>query len=158
MRPVALAAAGVAVLTAHTAVNARLLRTPTATTTAARVSVLLPLRDEAARVEPCLRALLAQTGVDLEIVVLDDGSTDGTLGVEEEFAICDPDSLDLVQRFEDMEEASERDGVPGAIAGELIASEVEFRTELPKTRIGKIDYRALVEEHMAKHPKAKART
>ena len=78
MRTVALAAAGVAVLTAHTAVNARLLRTPTATTTSARVSVLLPLRDEATRVEPCLRALLAQTGVDLEIVVLDDGSTDGT--------------------------------------------------------------------------------
>jgi long-chain acyl-CoA synthetase len=30
--------------------------------------------------------------------------------------------------------------------------EVEFRAELPKTRIGKIDYRALVTEHMAKHP------
>lgn len=30
--------------------------------------------------------------------------------------------------------------------------EVEFRADLPKTRIGKIDYRALVTEHMAKHP------
>ena len=29
--------------------------------------------------------------------------------------------------------------------------DVEFRTELPKTRIGKIDYRALVEEHIARH-------
>lgn len=28
--------------------------------------------------------------------------------------------------------------------------EVEFRRELPKTRIGKIDYRALVEDHLAK--------
>ncbi len=36
--------------------------------------------------------------------------------------------------------------------------EVEFRAELPKTRVGKIDYRALVTEHMAKHPKAEART
>ena len=35
--------------------------------------------------------------------------------------------------------------------------EVEFRADLPKTRIGKIDYRALVTEHMAKHSKAKAR-
>ncbi|MEO8500241.1 MAG: AMP-binding protein [Vicinamibacteria bacterium] len=35
--------------------------------------------------------------------------------------------------------------------------EVEFRAELPKTRIGKIDYRALVEEHMATVQKAKAR-
>ncbi|MCU1693774.1 MAG: family 2 glycosyl transferase [Frankiales bacterium] len=79
----------VAALTLHAAVNARLLRVPTATTTPRRVSVLLPLRDEAARVAPCLQALLAQTGVrDLELLVLDDGSTDGTaevvrsLGVE----------------------------------------------------------------------------
>jgi len=63
----------VAALTAHTAVNARLLRTPTGTRTDRAVSVLLPLRDEAHRVEPCLRALLAQQGVDLEIVVLYDG-------------------------------------------------------------------------------------
>ena len=56
MRLLALAVAG---LSAHAAVNARLLRVPTARTTDRRVSVLLPLRDEAARVEPCLRALLA---------------------------------------------------------------------------------------------------
>ena len=44
-----------------------------------RVSVLLPVRNEAARVRACLWALLAQEGVpNLEIVVLDDGSTDGT--------------------------------------------------------------------------------
>ena len=78
MTPVALASAGAAALAVHAAVNARLLRVPTAFTSSARVSVLLPLRDEARRVEPCLRALLAQTGVDLEVVVLDDGSTDGT--------------------------------------------------------------------------------
>ena len=35
--------------------------------------------------------------------------------------------------------------------------EVEFRAGLPKTRIGKVDYRALVEEHMAKLQPAKAR-
>lgn len=43
------------------------------------VSILLPLRNERDRVERCLRALLAQTGLErVEIVVLDDGSTDGT--------------------------------------------------------------------------------
>ncbi len=67
-----------ALLAAHAAVNARLLRTPTATSCRSSVSVLLPVRDEVARVEPCLRALLGQRGVDLEIVVLDDGSIDGT--------------------------------------------------------------------------------
>ncbi|MFC0529604.1 glycosyltransferase [Phytohabitans kaempferiae] len=70
----------VAALTAHTVVNARLLRRPTATSTVEeRVAVLLPLRDEAGRVAPCLRALRALEGVPrLEVIVLDDGSTDGT--------------------------------------------------------------------------------
>jgi hypothetical protein len=43
------------------------------------VSILLPLRNERDRAERCLRALLAQSGLErFEIVVLDDGSTDGT--------------------------------------------------------------------------------
>ena len=83
--------AGAAVLlTLHTAVNARLLRVPRATTTSARVTVLLPVRNEAARVEPTLRSLLAQEGVDLEVVVLDDGSTDGTADVVRRVADGDP--------------------------------------------------------------------
>ncbi len=55
----------VGLLTAHTAVNALLLRRPPATpsTVDVAVSVLLPVRDEAHRVQPCLRALLAQRGV-----------------------------------------------------------------------------------------------
>ncbi|MBL6275717.1 glycosyltransferase [Micromonospora fiedleri] len=75
----------VVALTAHTLVNAgRWLRRPAdrPVQTDERVSVLLPLRDEADRVTPCLRALLAQRGVPgLRIVVLDDGSTDGTAEV-----------------------------------------------------------------------------
>ncbi|WP_328478982.1 glycosyltransferase [Actinoplanes sp. NBC_00393] len=70
-------------LTAHTAVNALLLRRPRRdASTTERVAVLLPLRDEAARVTPCLESLLAQRGVpNLTIHVLDDGSTDGTADV-----------------------------------------------------------------------------
>jgi hypothetical protein len=70
-------------LTGHTVVNALLLRRPSrAATVTERIAVLLPLRDEAARVTPCLTALLAQDNVRrLEIVVLDDGSTDGTADV-----------------------------------------------------------------------------
>ncbi len=80
MRPslVQAAALGAVAAAAHAAVNARLLRVPTATTCRLRASVLLPVRDEAARLEPCLRALLTQRGVDLEVLVLDDGSSDGT--------------------------------------------------------------------------------
>ena len=71
----ALAAAGAA----HAAVNAALLRRPDpdAAPPPGRVSVLLPVRDEAPRVEACVRALLAQRG-DVEVLVLDDGSADGT--------------------------------------------------------------------------------
>ncbi|MGN6246183.1 MAG: glycosyltransferase [Motilibacteraceae bacterium] len=90
---VAAGSVGAAALAAHTAVNARLLRTPPAYPPPApeRVSVLLPLRNEAGRVEPCLRSVLAQTGVpDLEVVVLDDGSTDGTADVVRRVAGDDP--------------------------------------------------------------------
>ncbi|MFE9918983.1 glycosyltransferase [Micromonospora sp. NPDC005553] len=75
----------VAALTGHTWLNAaRWLRRPTdrPDDVDEPVTVLLPLRDEATRVTPCLRALLAQRGVPgLRVVVLDDGSTDGTADV-----------------------------------------------------------------------------
>ena len=48
------------VLLLHTAVNARLLRTPVFRPLQVQTSVLLPVRDEAHRVEACLRALLTQ--------------------------------------------------------------------------------------------------
>ncbi|MFD1320433.1 glycosyltransferase family 2 protein [Micromonospora sonneratiae] len=87
-------AALVTVLTAHTYVNAtRWLRRLPATPVAVdgTVAVLLPVRDEATRVAGCLRALLAQQGVpDLEIVVLDDGSSDGTADVVRGVAAGDP--------------------------------------------------------------------
>lgn len=55
------------------------------------VSVLLPARNEADRIGPTLRSLLAQTHVDdLEILVLDDCSTDGTAEVVHEIAGRDP--------------------------------------------------------------------
>ncbi|MET8307645.1 glycosyltransferase family 2 protein [Micromonospora sp. NPDC005173] len=84
----------VAALTGHTWLNAaRWLRRPTdrPDEVGELVAVLLPLRDEAARVIPCLRALLAQRGVPgLRVVVLDDGSTDGTAEVVRAVAGDDP--------------------------------------------------------------------
>lgn len=57
-----------------------------------------------------------------------DGSTDLTVGIEEEFALLDPATLDLVGRFEQMRErARERDPLLAeAITGELIRSEIEI--------------------------------
>lgn len=42
------------------------------------VSILIPARDEAAHIGGCLEAALAQAGVAVEVVVMDDGSSDGT--------------------------------------------------------------------------------
>ncbi|HLZ38919.1 MAG TPA: glycosyltransferase family 2 protein [Mycobacteriales bacterium] len=83
----------VAALTAHAAVNARLLRVPLGDPppTVERVSVLLPVRDEASRVLPCLAAIRAQRGLpDLEVLVLDDGSADGTGDLVRRVARDDP--------------------------------------------------------------------
>jgi len=55
------------------------------------VAVLLPVRNEAHRLEACLRSLLAQTGVPgLQVLVLDDQSTDGTRDVVRRVAGDDP--------------------------------------------------------------------
>lgn len=51
-----------------------------------RVSILLPVRDEAANVEDCLRGLLTQRHPVTEILVLDDGSTDGTAAIARRLA------------------------------------------------------------------------
>lgn len=78
---------------AHTAVNLRALRVPPRAPAPVRepVSLLLPVRDEAHRVGPCLEALLAQREVpDLEILVLDDGSTDETAAVVRAVVDDDP--------------------------------------------------------------------
>ncbi len=56
-------------------------------------------------------------------------STDFTVGLEEEFALLDPEDLGLVPRFADLERAASADPVlPQAIAGELISSEIEIRS------------------------------
>jgi carboxylate-amine ligase len=56
-------------------------------------------------------------------------STDFTVGLEEEFAILDPETLELAHRYEDVKAACDEDEVLAeAAAGELIASEVEIRS------------------------------
>jgi carboxylate-amine ligase len=56
-------------------------------------------------------------------------STDFTVGIEEEFAILDPLSHDLVDRYEDLRSAAADDDVlADSIAGELISAEIEIRS------------------------------
>jgi carboxylate-amine ligase len=54
-------------------------------------------------------------------------SADFTVGVEEEFSILDPDTLDMLPRFEELRDAASGDAVlREAVAGELISSEIEI--------------------------------
>ena len=54
-------------------------------------------------------------------------ATDLTVGVEEEFSILDPRTLELTPRFEQLREAGQADPLlREAIAGELISSEIEI--------------------------------
>ena len=56
-------------------------------------------------------------------------SKDLTVGIEEEWALLDPDTLVLVPRFETLRDAGASDPVlADAIAGELISSEIEIRS------------------------------
>jgi glutamate---cysteine ligase / carboxylate-amine ligase len=58
-----------------------------------------------------------------------EASTDFTVGLEEEFAILDPRTLSLDQRFEELRSAAQEDAVLAeAVAGELIKSEIEIRS------------------------------
>jgi glutamate---cysteine ligase / carboxylate-amine ligase len=58
------------------------------------------------------------------------GATDLTVGLEEEFALLDPETLDLVPRFEELRDAAaaEDPALSESIAGELIRSEIEIRS------------------------------
>jgi carboxylate-amine ligase len=86
-----------------------------------------------------------------------EGSTDGTVGLEEEFAILDGGTLDLVSRFEELRDAAVAadPGLAASISGELIASEIEIRSGRGETLATAVaaqrDYRrrlfALAAEH-----------
>lgn len=94
LRAVVAAGSALACLgTAHELLNLRLLRRlpDDPAPVVAAVSVLIPARDEAHRIAPTIRSVLAQRGLtDVEVLVLDDGSTDGTADVVRRAAGDDP--------------------------------------------------------------------
>jgi carboxylate-amine ligase len=57
-----------------------------------------------------------------------DSGTDFTVAVEEEFALLDPATLELTNRFEEVKAAADATDFGEHVVGELIASEVEIKT------------------------------
>ncbi|HET7857308.1 MAG TPA: YbdK family carboxylate-amine ligase [Gaiellaceae bacterium] len=62
-----------------------------------------------------------------------EGATDFTVAVEEEFAILDPETLSLTNRFEELQAEAKGTELEPHLVGELIASEVEIRTGRSQT-------------------------
>jgi glycosyltransferase involved in cell wall biosynthesis len=52
-----------------------------------RVSVVVPARNEEACLAGCLQSLVGQSGIESEIIVVDDGSTDRTLEIAQSFGV-----------------------------------------------------------------------
>jgi carboxylate-amine ligase len=57
-----------------------------------------------------------------------ESAQDFSVAIEEEFAVLDPETLDLTNRFEDLQSAAQGTPLEEHLVGELIASEVEIRT------------------------------
>ncbi len=70
-------------------------------------------------------------------------STDFTVGIEEEFALLDPDTLDLVDRFDELAAAAGEDPVlADSVRGELIGSEIEIRSGRGESFAAAVDLQA----------------
>ena len=74
-------------------------------------------------------------GLDLEKArEVFEASTDFTIGIEEEFAILDPKTLELQHRYEELSEAGQADELLAeSVAGELIDTEIEIRSKRGET-------------------------
>ena len=85
-----------------------------------------------------------------------EASDDGSVGLEEEFALLDPETLELVPAFERLRDAAADHPVLGdAIAGELISSELELvsgrGTDLADARRRQQERREALFAHAAEH-------
>jgi CDP-glycerol glycerophosphotransferase len=54
------------------------------------VSVIIPIYNKAKYLEPCLDSVLAQTGLAVEVVCIDDASSDGSAGIAARYAAANP--------------------------------------------------------------------
>ena len=69
--------------------NLRRYRAPQGFAEGAHISVLIPARDEELNIAACVESVLANRDISLEVLVLDDGSTDRTGEIVSEIAIRD---------------------------------------------------------------------
>ena len=96
------------------------------------VSVIVPVYNGAAMVEQCLRSILNQTITELEVIVVDDGSTDDTNAICERIAQEDP-RVSLIRQKNSGVSVARNKGIANA-NGEYIAF-VDADDYLPKNGV-----------------------
>src|SRR3954447_12026360 len=84
-----------------------------------RISVIVPVYNVEAYLAECLESLAGQTFRDLEVVMVDDGSTDGSAAIAERFAERDP-RLRLIRQPNGGLSRARNTGIDAA-GGELLA-------------------------------------
>lgn len=67
------------------------------------VSIVIPVYNTAEYLQECLDSVIAQTFDDFEVILVDDGSTDGSLDIEREYSARDP-------RFRVIEQSHQKQG------------------------------------------------
>lgn len=73
-----------------------------------KISIVVPAYQVEAYIRPCLESLLQQTYSNLEILVVDDGSTDSTWQIIQEYAKKDPRILAMQQENQGVSKARNR--------------------------------------------------
>ena len=83
------------------------------------ISIIVPIYNAAEYLEQCLRSLVQQTESDLQIILVDDGSTDNSMAIAEAFAKQD-ERIVVVQQPHAGQSAARNNGLKHAM-GEYIA-------------------------------------
>lgn len=78
-----------------------------------KVSVIVPVYNKEKELERCLLSIVTQTYKDLEIIVVDDGSTDGSYDVYTEFANKDK-RIKIIRKRNEGVDCARHDGIKRA--------------------------------------------
>lgn len=76
-------------------------------------SIIIPARNEEVCLAECLQSLIAQTGIDYEIIVIDDDSTDRTAEIARSFAIAPGIPGDVASTVDGTDSATTGKGADG---------------------------------------------
>lgn len=86
----------------------------------ADISVIVPAYNMSAYIEKCLDSLLNQTKKEIEIIAVDDGSTDSTLSILNKYSQLHPDVIKVISQENGGLSAARNTGI-GAATGRYIA-------------------------------------